>query len=489
MTAQRIRTFLFHNTSLFQTVVKNTFWVSMGQVIGRLLRALLIIYAARLLGAAGYGVFSYALSLAGFFSIFSDIGLTPLLTREGAKNPELMVKYVGTGFTIKLGLIAVNSVIILSALPLLSHIAEANALFPLIALLFAFDSVRDFTFAITRAIEKMQIEAGAFMLTNVTILALGFAALFLFPNVRALLVAYTIGSGIGMVFAVWKVRAYLARFWRAFDRNLIRPILTEAWPFGVSGLLSAIMLSTDTIMIGWLRSTEEIGFYGAAQRMILLLYLLPGFIGVATFPALSRLSAVDRERFGAVFGKTMRVALLMAVPLTVGGILVAPELVRFIFGASYDAAAPVFQVLLLTVTLTFPGMLIGNALFAFGKQWYLVRSFALGAIGNVLLNYAFIPRYGIVGAAVATVITQGLTTAANTYIMQRTHRFRFFAGLSRLLVAAAAMAATVLVARATGAHVLLTVAAGGAAYLGTLYLTGESLIATVAERFRNSTNE
>ncbi|MDI6734266.1 MAG: oligosaccharide flippase family protein, partial [Patescibacteria group bacterium] len=91
-----IKDFLFKNKSEKQTVIKNSFWLAFGNIAGRLIRAVLIIYAARILGTEGYGIFSYALGLAAFFTIFSDIGLSSLLTRESIKKPEKIAEYFST---------------------------------------------------------------------------------------------------------------------------------------------------------------------------------------------------------------------------------------------------------------------------------------------------------------------------------------------------------------------------------------------------------
>ena len=77
----RIKEFLFENQNTRQTIAKNTFWLSFGEITGRLLRLGIVIYAARILGAAGWGVFSYLTSLAAVFTIFTDVGLGAVLIR------------------------------------------------------------------------------------------------------------------------------------------------------------------------------------------------------------------------------------------------------------------------------------------------------------------------------------------------------------------------------------------------------------------------
>jgi len=84
---QKIKSWLLENRNFRQTIMKNTFWLTVSNVLGRVIKAVLIIFAARILGVASYGIFSYALSLAAFFTIFSDIGLGPILTKKTAKKP------------------------------------------------------------------------------------------------------------------------------------------------------------------------------------------------------------------------------------------------------------------------------------------------------------------------------------------------------------------------------------------------------------------
>jgi len=480
----KIKSFLTENKTLSQTVIKNTFWMSVGQITSRVIRAVLIIYAARILGAAGYGAFSYALSLAGFFTIFADIGLTPLLTRDTSKNPALRNQYIGTAFVIKLGLLAISSAIILAAYPALNKITEAAPLLPLIVLLFAFDSVRDFTFAITRSLEKMEMEAGINVFTNIAILVLGVAILVSNPTSLGLMTAYTIGAGLGTILSFWKLRNFFSGFWKYFNSKLVKPILTEAWPFGVVGLLNTIMLNTDTIMLSWFRPAQEIGFYAVAQRIVVLLYLLPGFIAVSTMPAMSRFVAAEFERFQNILKKAVRGALLLGFPLMAGGIIVAKELITLLFGKEYEAAAPIFQVLLLTLPVIFPGFMFNTAIFATNKQKYLLGGFALGAVGNVILNLILIPPYGGVGSAIGTIITQVLNNGLNGFILYSLLKVKFWGNFHQIVIATVIMAALVFGLKVLGLNVLLNIVLGALAYFSVLYLLREPLLGSISSQFK-----
>ena len=74
--------FFLDNINLKQTILKNTFWLVMAEIIIRILKLVLVIYVARILGATEYGKFTFALSFAMLFVALSDLGLSPITVRE-----------------------------------------------------------------------------------------------------------------------------------------------------------------------------------------------------------------------------------------------------------------------------------------------------------------------------------------------------------------------------------------------------------------------
>lgn len=89
----KLKELLFASGSIKKTVFKNFLWLGMSQVGSRFIRAAITIYSARALGATQYGVYSYAMGLAGFFIFFKNIGVDSIMTRDIAKDPHLERKY------------------------------------------------------------------------------------------------------------------------------------------------------------------------------------------------------------------------------------------------------------------------------------------------------------------------------------------------------------------------------------------------------------
>lgn len=480
----RIKNSLFQNNSTRQTVVKNTFWLFVGEIVGRLLRFSIVVYAARVLGAADYGIFSFALTIAAFATIFADIGISAVITRETSRQPELRERYFGAALGVKAILILASSLLVLFGVPLFASVPAALPLLPLVVLIFAFDSLREFGFGLNRALEQMEREAFIKILMNGAITILGFAALFFSPTPYALAVSYAVGSGLGCLLTAWLLREYIRALQKGIDWSLAWPLFKMAWPVGMLGLLGAIMINTDMIMLGWWVSPTELGQYAAAQKIILLLYIAPSLIASAAFPALARLADKSGDAFRSILEESTAAVQALALPLAVGGILVAPQLIRLLFGAEYVFAAPTLIVLLTSLVLVFPTALFSNALFAFNEQrrflWYL----ALGAGSNALCNWLLIPSYGLMGAAAATIISQLLTTFFVWHRIRQRTGARFAGRLVRIILA------TLAVAAATGSTIAQTdsaiaaIAAGVATYGAALLILREPLLTTVLSRLR-----
>lgn len=421
---RRIQLWLFSNQSTKQTIVKNVFWLFTGQMLSRLLRAAIVIYAARLLGAAGWGAFSYALSIAAFLTIFSDIGINALITKEAARDPELKNQYLATAFFTKLSLVVIFALAILITFPYLAKIEEAVALMPIVIFVFAFDTLRELGASLSRALEKMQIEALTHIGTNLAIVVLGFTFLIINPTSQSLAWAYAAGSGLGLMAIIFILREHFRNLWQNFNRRLIKTIVITAWPFGLLSLMGTIMLNTDLIMLGWLRSPEEVGYYSAAQKLIQLLYIAPALLAASIFPILSRTAKTEPERARSILSRSVSLMLWISLPLMIIGIALGNFIVPLLFGAEYSPGITAFQILMLTVVLTYPATILGNAIFAYDYQKSFVAFVLVATVTNITLNFLFIPSLGIEGAAIATVLTQLITNSLIWFKAKKITGFR-----------------------------------------------------------------
>lgn len=474
---KKIRGFFFENQNQKQTLAKNTFWLFFGQISGRTLRAGLIIFAARLLGPESWGAFSYVMSLIAFLLILSDIGVSAIVTREAAKNPEAGAEYFSTAVFLRIFLLFIGTLILIFGAPYLTKIAEARSLLSIVALLLIFDSMRNFGFAVSRAMEHMQWEAINEIVTNIFIVALGFYALIKFPGSESLTYAYIAGTGAGMLLMAYTLRHYVFKIFSHFNFQLIRPILSASLPFAFASFLGAIMINTDLIMLGWMRTAQEIGYYSAAQKPVLFLYTMAGLFAASLFPVLSKISTGEQgARFRRVLEKSLIASLFTAIPAALVGLPLSAAIIRLLFGQEYLPAVASFQILLLTLPVIFPSVIVSNSLLAANQQKKFIGFSLIGAVGNIVLNFLLIPVLGIAGCSVATLISQIL---ANSFIwkkMDETIHFTVADKLGKILLASLISATLAIGLQSIGLPVLVTIVAAAVSYLAITALLKEETL-------------
>lgn len=483
----KIKSFLFENKTENQTIAKNTFWLTFGTIVSRSIRAIMIMYAARVLGTDGYGVFSYALSFAALFGVFSDIGLSGVLTRQAVQEPERLKEYVSTTFFLKIFVLLFTIILTIFVGPYLSNINEAQTLLPIVAILMAFDSLRGFAVSIARAKNKMQTESAVGVITDGFITLLGIAALIILPTAKYLAFGYTAGAVIGTLVTFFILRKDFAGIFGNFNFSTARKLLTSSWPFALMGLFGSLMINIDTLIIGWFRSAHDLGLYGAAQRPIMLLYMLPGFLSVSLFPIISKYFAEkNMEAIKNRIEKSIAITMLGALPLLAGGLVVGIPLTLFLFGGAFIDAALPLQILLLTLPFVFAGTIMGNAIFACHKQKVFVVAFGSGAIANVILDLLLIPKYGVGGSAVATLISQIFSNGWLWIYTRKMIPFRIFSPSKKTLFASIGMAIGCLIVSPFSPHILFTIGFGGIVYLGLLVLFKESFITGTISKIKKA---
>lgn len=470
-----LKSFLFDNKTTRQTVIKNVFWLAFGTIGSRLVKVGLVIFAARTLGGAGWGVFSYALSLATLFTVFMDFGINALINRESAREPHIQKKYFATSIVIKLIGALFVAAVLFGIAPWFIREAEIIALLPLVYLIIFFDSIRDFVASLSRAWEKMEVEATIQVTTNFLISAGGITALLISPTPQALTISYTIGTGLGMLISLWYFREYILSFWASYSPNLLKYILLASWPFGMIGLMGGLMLNMDTVMIGWFWDVVAVGNYAAAQRVVQIVYILPGLFATSLLAPMIRFASMP-DKMKSLLEKAIAILFLVAAPLTAGGLIYANEVIGLIYGEEYAAAGTAFFALAFTFLPIFLNGILSNAIFAYNGERKLLGGVVIGIAGNLIFNLLLIPTWGIAGAAISTALTQLLMIA---YLIHRLRGFLSFQALSfppKIIPAIFAMTLAAFILKWTAAPVLIAILICGILYFGVLYLLREPLL-------------
>jgi O-antigen/teichoic acid export membrane protein len=240
-------------------------------------------------------------------------------------------------------------------------------------------------------------------------------------------------------------------------------ILRESAPLAVNGGLALLSLRVEFLVLSFLRAGRETGIFLAALRIVEFLYLVPSAIAAGAMPALTR-EALRGD--GPVRRRTTALVAFLAVPAAVGLFLLAPGLLRLLFGEEYAEAAVPLRLLAPALVPCFLNGLLTSALIAAGRAHWLPRLTAARVLVAAGLALVLVPFLGARGAALGFLASELLLLLLGT----RAARAAGFAVATTGPVARAALASVPMAAAVAllDASLPISLAVGLAAYAATL---------------------
>ena len=389
----------------FKRYFANTGWMFFGQMFSLLVSFFITAWLARYLGPENYGVVSYSIAFAMLFGFIAPLGIDGILSRELVKYPEKRDELLGTSFRLKLigGLLAfflaVASAILFQTSPLI------KLLIILFSFSFIFQAINVIgTYFQAEVKSKNNVKA---VLVAMIISSILKVAVILFDRgVIWLVVVYALDSlwqGIGFISA-YRKQGKKIKAWK-FNNNLAREILKNSWFLMLASAASFIYVRIDQVIIGSLSGNREVGIYAAAVKLVEVWYFIPGIICGSLFPAIVNAKITSQEVYKSRLKKfyilMVTIPLLIAVPMT----LLAKPIIFILFGNEYMESVNILRIYIWSSI----GLFLGTAMGQYLMSENLVKTIfwlSLSAmIVNIILNFIFIPIWGLLGAAWATLIS------------------------------------------------------------------------------------
>ena len=393
--------------AFLQRFGRGLLWNYLSRIVEFGLRFVLFTLLARGLGDAGYGGYSYVMSIFGVASLLAGLGFEQTLNTFSAQwqaRPSELRFLLNRLVLLRaaaLGLLA--ALIWLLAELLGRRIGLGSA--PIRAMLLYFAAFNLYNLLLYYLVGRLEVGFAAVvrvavMLANV---ALVWLLLRVGAGIAAILLAQGITALLALLASVWRLRRDL--FADRRPAPLARP-LGFAVTLGLTGGLNFLLgQQSDIFLLGLLlRDRAEIGHYGLAANLnfTLATALLIGFEGVVQ-SAFSEVAGREQGRLAASWSMLLKLVLLLSVPGLLFGALHAAKLVA-LYGAGYAQSVPLLQIYLL---FSLGGRLLGGglnstALYALGRERTpLLIRVAAGA-GNLGLAILLIRWYGPLGAVIAT---------------------------------------------------------------------------------------
>ncbi len=196
----------------------------------------------------------------------------------------------------------------------------------------------------------------------------------------------------------------------------------------VLNLITSIYVNLDSVMLGFLSTTVAVGFYSSVTRLTKVLLGIVTTLGTVLLPRLANyISNGDIGAFKNVAEKSSRFVVTIAVPMVIGLIFSAPQVIMVMCGDEFIPAIQTIQIIAPIILFIGLSNLIGlQVLYSQGKEKIVIISTLCGAIINFVLNYVLIPHFAQNGAAIATVVAEFCVTAVMIIIGHKHIPFNVF---------------------------------------------------------------
>ena len=403
---------------IYQPVIFNLSWLTLTEALTRLLKFFLFVFAARVLGVNGFGVFSFCLNLMAILALFCDFGLFNTSLREFSRDPE-KEKKLGALILLK---IILSTLVFLVTLGL-SQYNYASAAIPLnlilLSLFLIFDSLAQTFHALFRARGKTHYEALCRILEVIITVIFGLLFLTLRPVVVSLSESYVLGALVCFLTTLFIYFRYFGKINLSFDWPAIKEFLSLSWPVAFLAVFYSLYHSLDSLMLGLFGFINETGWYNAAYKLSDILILPALILAQSFYPVIAR---YPLEKFGRENIKLLKTnfisSLLLGLIIGLVVFLFSFYLIFVIYGQSYLKAVPALQVLMLVNFLIYLSYPLYQWLISQNQQKISFFIALGGVIFNFSLNLILIPRFTFMGAAWATFFTYLLDFAFSAYFVR-----------------------------------------------------------------------
>jgi O-antigen/teichoic acid export membrane protein len=448
-------------------VVNNSVALVLLDLLNKAIPLIVFPLVVRALGPAVYGQLGFAAAVAGFFALLASPGFSTYALREAARNsarvPFLVKHVLGARVVFATGAYTLLAIFTWSFAP---REGQTRLLIMLSGLAFLLGSLdtqwvfaarsRMSTIAARGALAQLAYagmilalvrgSGDAWIIPSATLLAVGLSALLIWLAARS---QYHI-----------PLPEISPQTWGIF--------LPVCLVMGFASLMSMTYDQIDVVMLKYFRADAELGTYVASYGLMTMAMSFLPILGQVFLPLLSETAGqgrnADKKKYLRWYGNA---TVGLALPIAVGGFILAVPLTQFVFGSQYSGSGVLFRWLMLTIITGPAASYCGAQLIANAREKKYLVAVLAGAVANVVLNLLFIPRYGAIAAAFTTAFSQGVVALMNYQFVKDLTRPPLLAAVAMSVPATCVMAVSLVTIRILfPVHVLALVTLGALEYLG-----------------------
>jgi O-antigen/teichoic acid export membrane protein len=190
------------------------------------------------------------------------------------------------------------------------------------------------------------------------------------------------------------------------DLGTVRQLVASGAAIGVTGLLTQLYMNGGILFLKAFRGPAEIGLYGAAFKLTLLVCLMGALFSETLLPSLARAYAVSPEAGRRLLRQVLIILASVSLAAAAGFVVSRQGILHLVYGAAYAQAGVVLAVLAVAIVPLYCNIPFVNLLIVQRRQRYLLAAALIGCVANAAVNLWLTPAYGPLGAAIGELATE-----------------------------------------------------------------------------------
>jgi O-antigen/teichoic acid export membrane protein len=253
-----------------------------------------------------------------------------------------------------------------------------------------------------------------------------------------------------------------------FDAEIWKYLLKEAWPIAITALFVLTYHRMDQLMLFQMRGDEAVGYYSAAVGLSEAFIIFPSAFMTSVFPLMSKYFNTSEQSLVETYTLSFKYLMMLIIPVAMGTTILSESIISFFYGEKFVKSSPALAILIWSQIFAFYGFIHYQILISTNRQKIYLLFCSIGAISNIVLNYLLIPKYGIIGASIATLVSYILSAGTIIGYLVPATRIYNVVGCKALINPAVASAIMGIFVYYTKSHVIMAVTGGIAIFAVTM---------------------
>ena len=391
-----------------QRIAKNVLAGGLSTALGGAFQLVAVLLVARRVSVAEFGIYSFMMAFAFVMSRVGDMGVSNILMRDMAVEPDGMAELLGEALSLAWLVTIGCSLLMVMAIPFLPFDRTITVLTVTMGIGGLTQFQGNCYGSALRSQEDNELYAAGFVLHKVCLLALVVFALGVRPTLSSLVAAQLVSNILQWLFFRWLVIQRYGRPRLHINLTGWKYLVVNAVPLGAAGVVRLLAEQADILILTWLTDPRSVGLFSGPFRMTTGLRFVPQAMVIALFPLFSRAARVTSPstEFHEAYERGFKSFLIIGIPIAMLYML-APECLTIgLLGARYSASVPAMRLLGVGTLFLFAASPFPFLLTALGLQNFVFISSAVALVLRVSFDFALIPWCGFLGPCYSMIISE-----------------------------------------------------------------------------------